>query len=61
MRVSALVLEGALRRGERVGERKDIRSDQEVRILGADRMPINAVSGDGDFGHKIGARELSRT
>ena len=45
MRVSALVLEGALRRGERVGERKDIPSDQEVRILGADWMPIDTVSG----------------
>ena len=61
MRVSPLVLKGATRGCKRVGEWKDIRRDQKVRILGADRMPINAVSGDGDFGHKIGARELSRT
>src|SRR5262245_24399864 len=53
MRVSPLVLKGATRGCKRVGEWKDIRSDQKVRSLGAERMPIHAVGGDGDFRDKI--------
>src|SRR5262249_44156274 len=54
MRVSLLVLKGATRGCKRVGEWKDIRSDQKVRILGADRMPIHAVGGYCDFRYKVG-------
>jgi hypothetical protein len=53
MLVCAFTLKGAPRRRESVGERKDVRSDQQVRILGSDPMPIDAVSGDGDFRHQI--------
>src|SRR5262249_3090871 len=55
MRVSPLVLKGATRGCKRVGEWKDIRSDQKARILGADRMPIDAVGGGGDFRDKRAA------
>src|SRR6516165_5874567 len=53
MRVSPLALPGPTCGGERVGEWKDLRSDQEVRILGADRMPIHTVGRDGDFRYEI--------
>src|SRR5258708_1477070 len=53
MRVGSLALPGATRSGESVGEWKDLRSDQKVRILGADRMPIHTAGGDGDFRYEI--------
>src|SRR4029077_9770311 len=40
MGVCASALPGAMRGGERVGERKNVPRDQEILILGAYRMPI---------------------
>ena len=57
MGVRTFALPGATRRGESVGERKNVAGDQEVLILGAHRMPIHAVGRDGDFRHQIGARK----
>src|SRR5271168_627216 len=57
MRMSSFALPGAPRCGESVGERKDVWSDQKVLILSADRMPIHAVSSDGDFRYKICAHQ----
>ena len=57
MRMCAFTLKGATRRGERAGERKNVRSDQEVRILGSHRMPINTLGGDGNFRCQICAGE----
>src|ERR1700756_5241477 len=57
MRMCAFTLKGATRRSERAGERKNVRSDQEVRILGSHRMPINTVGGDGNFRYQICAGE----
>ena len=55
--MSSFALPGATRRGESVGERKDVWSDQKVLILGSDRMPIHTVCGDGDFRYEICARK----
>jgi hypothetical protein len=55
-RVSALVIEGATRRSEGIGKRKDVASDQKVRVLGANGMPKYAIRGNRDFRHEIGAR-----
>src|ERR1700692_2691358 len=57
MRMRALVLKGATRRSESIGERKDVRSDQKVGVLGANRMPKHAISSNGDFRYQICARD----
>ena len=57
MGVRALLLKGVTRRSESVGERKDVRSNQKVGVLGADRMPKHAIGSDGDFRYEICARD----
>ena len=55
--VLAFVLKGLANGGESFSQREDIRRDQEVRIIGSDRMPIDAVCGDRHFRNEIGARD----
>ena len=53
----ALALEGPTYRSEGLGKRKDVSGDEQVRVLCPDRMPIDALRRDCDFGHEIGATE----
>ena len=53
----AFALPGAMRGGERVGERKNVPRDQEILILGAYRMPIYTVGRDGDFRYEVRSRK----
>src|SRR5215813_4194218 len=57
IRVFAFSLESAADRGERLGQRKDVAGNKQIGIFGADRMPVNSVSGNGDFGHQIGSTD----
>src|SRR5262249_58408229 len=56
-RVIALALEGNADRLDRRGERQDVARDQEVVVVGADRVPVDAARGDGHLRYEIGARE----
>src|SRR5262249_38212212 len=56
-RVLALALESDAERLERRGERQDVARDQEVVVVGPDRMPVNTARGDGRLRHQIRARE----
>ena len=51
------VLKGPADRGEGLGQRKDIRSDQQIRIIGSHWVPIDTVRGDRDLWDKVGAGE----
>ena len=51
----AFMFEGAAHRSKGCGKRKNLRSDQQVGVLRADRMPIDAVGRNRDFRHQIGA------
>ena len=53
----ALPVEDLAHRGEGLRQRKDLRAHEQVRILGPDRMPIDAVGRDRDLGDEIGAGE----
>ena len=53
----AFVLKGPADRGEGLSQRKDIRSDQQIRIVGSHRVPVDTVRGYGDLRDEIGARE----
>ena len=55
--VLTLAVERAAHRGEGFGERKDVTGDQQVVVLRADRMPVDALRRDRDLGHQIRARE----
>src|ERR1700722_14651040 len=55
MGVRAFTVPGTTRRGETVGERENVPCDQEVFVLGANRMPIDTIGRDSDFRHKISA------
>ena len=50
-------VEGAAYRGEGFRERKNVAADEQVAVLGPDRMPIDAFSRDRHFGHQVCARE----
>jgi hypothetical protein len=54
MGVCAFAFPGAMRGGERVGERKNVPRDQEILVLGAYRMPIYTIGRDGDFRDLLG-------
>jgi len=51
----AFAVEGVAYGGKGFGERKYLRGDEQVGILRADRMPIDAVGGYRDFWQQIGA------
>ena len=51
----AFPLEGAAYRSEGLGERKDVGGDEQIGVLGAYRMPVDALRCDGDLRHQIGA------
>ena len=53
----AFPIEGAAHGGKSVGERKNVRSDEQVGVLRADRMPVDAVRRNRDFRHQIGASQ----
>src|SRR5262249_13924516 len=56
-RVLALALVRNPDRFERRGERQDVARDQEVVVVGADRVPVDAARGDGRLRDEIRARE----
>src|SRR5262249_26631112 len=56
-RVLALVLERHPDRLERRGERQNVARDQEVVVVGADWVPVDATRGDGHLRYEIRARE----
>jgi hypothetical protein len=49
IRVLAFAIDGAAYGSEGLGERKNVGCNQQIGILGPDRMPVNAISGNGDF------------
>src|ERR1700686_4223932 len=49
-----LALDGTVDRGEGFGEREDVGRDEQIRILGADGMPIDAFGRDRHFGDEVG-------
>jgi hypothetical protein len=51
----AFAVEGAADRGERLGERKNVARDEQVRILSADRMPVNSIGCNRDFRDQVGS------
>src|SRR5579864_7262531 len=55
--MGALAIEGAADRSKGLGEREDVGSDEEVRVLGTYRMPKDALGGDRDFGDEVGPRQ----
>src|ERR1700756_8322 len=55
--VFAFVVKGPADGGEGFSQRKDIRSDQQVRIVSSDRVPIDTVCCDRDLWDQIGARD----
>ena len=52
-----LAIEGAAHRCKGFGERKDLAADQQVGILGPNRMPEHAVRRDRHLGNQIGPRQ----
>src|SRR5262249_46952553 len=56
-RMLAFALERHPERVERRGERENVAGDQEVVVVGADRVPVNAARGDGHLRYEIRARE----
>src|SRR5262249_54522011 len=56
-RVLAIALERPPDRLERRGERQNVARDQEVVVVGADRVPVDAARSDGRLRHQIRARE----
>jgi hypothetical protein len=49
------VLKGPANRGEGLSQRKDIGGDQQIRIVGSDRVPVDTVGSYRDLWDKIGA------
>ncbi len=47
----SFAVEGAADRSEGLGERKNFARDQQIGILGADRMPVHTIRCYGDFRH----------
>ena len=53
----AFVLKGPADRGEGISQRKDIGSNQQIRIVGSHRVPVDTIRGYRDLWNKIGACE----
>ena len=51
----AFALEGATYRGEGLGERKDVGSDEQIGVLSAYWMPVDTLSCYGDLRYQISA------
>ena len=53
----AFLVESATHHSEGRSERKNLWGDEQVRVFGPHRMPINAVSRDGNLRYQVGARQ----
>ena len=53
----AFPIDGAAHRGKGFCERKNVRSDKQVGVRRAYRMPVDAVRRDRDFRHQIGTSQ----